>query len=61
MAITAEGAAIAVVDLTGAPEALLRRLFLTAVECLKRVVAWVVETADFLINDAAASAALALC
>jgi hypothetical protein len=46
--LAGSGAAVAEVDLSGCPAALLEGLFRTGLDCLRWVVAWLVPSADFL-------------
>ena len=56
-----EVVAIAEVDLTGVPGPVARRFLLTGASSLRWIVAWLVETAEFLVDAPVASQALELC
>ena len=58
LGITAAGAAVAEIDLTGAPEPLLQRLVLTAIDCLLWVLAGLADTIALLTDATARSLAL---
>ena len=60
LGITPAGAAVAEVDLTGAPEPLLQRLVRTAIDCLRWVLAGLAETIALLTDAGARPRALDL-